>query len=190
MTAPGEPLSADGRAAAEAMLTILSHQRVAAKVNEALFEALLAYVLNSVPSLSAGLFGITASNFALGKRYEQPDVVGYRDQEIVVGVEIKIHSNLQFPANGKCQLDNYAKTVPAARLFLVTADRRANRLRSEMKSEKKWTESCDRWEILTLSRLQQTLLHLEGPELPVTENPAARLILALARLTGSPVKSI
>ena len=56
-----------------------------------------------------------------------------------------------------------------------------------MESEEKWTEIHDRWEILTLSRLQQTLLHLTDLELPVTENSATRLILALAqtnRMTG------
>jgi hypothetical protein len=67
-----EPLSADGHAATAAMLAVLSHQDVARRVDERLFEALLAYTLNSVPGLPGDLFGITASNFGFGKRPSNP----------------------------------------------------------------------------------------------------------------------
>jgi hypothetical protein len=175
-----EPLSADGHAATAAMLAVLSHQDVARRVDERLFEALLAYTLNSVPGLPGDLFGITASNFGFGKRPKQPDVVGYHGEDPAVGIEVKIHSNLSFPG-GRCQLDNYADGVPAARLFIIAPDERVTSLVSGMGSEEHWTESRHRWEMLTLSRLHETLVGLTGLR-PVSEDPAARLILALARL--------
>jgi len=162
------------------MLAVLSHQYVATDVDERLFEALLAYTLNSVPGLPGDLFGVTADNFVLGERGKQPDVVGYCGEDFAVGIEVKIHSNFNFPG-GRSQLDNYADGAPAARLFIVVPEGRVDSLVSKMESEKYETESRHRWEVLTLSRLRETLARSTGLE-PVSEDPAARLILALARL--------
>jgi hypothetical protein len=162
------------------MLAVLSHRHVATGVDERLFEALLAHTLNSVPGLPSDLFGVTAGNFVLGKRGRQPDVVGYQGEDLTVGVEVKIHSNLHFPGR-RCQLDNYADGAPDARLFIIVSDERAARLVSKMESENYLTESRHRWEVLTLSRLRETLVRSTGHEL-ANEDPATRLILALARL--------
>ena len=180
MAVSSELLSADGHASTAAMLAVLSHDYVATEVDERLFEALLAYTLNAIPELARDLFGGTDSRFVLGKRGSQPDVVGYRGEELTVGIEVKIHSNLHFPRE-RCQLDNYADAAPAARLYIIVSDGNATKLASKMETENYLTESRHRWKVLTLSRLREALVRTTGVE-AVSDDPAARLILALARL--------
>ena len=180
MAVSSELLSADGHASTAAMLAVLSHDYVATEVDERLFEALLAYTLNAVPELARDLFGGTDSSFVLGKRGSQPDVVGYRGEELTVGIEVKIHSNLHFPRE-RCQLDNYADAAPAAHLYIIVSDENATKLASKMETENYLTESRHRWKVLTLSRLRETLVRTTGVA-AVSDDPAARLILALARL--------
>jgi hypothetical protein len=179
-----KPLSADGHAAAAAMLAVLSDEYVATDVDERLFEALLTYTLNSVPKLSRALFGVAGGNFVLGKRGRQPDVVRYRGQDVAIGIEVKIHSNLHFP-KGRCQLDNYADDAPTAHLFIIVSDEKAAKLMSKMESQKYLTESRHRWKVLTLSRLREALMRSTRLE-SVSDDPAARLILAIARLVLCP----
>src|SRR3954471_21342769 len=106
-------LSKDGRAAAAALGAVLRHPQATKRMDERLFEALLAYSLTAIDGLAsaAGLVdkqGVVPPEFRLGTR-GYPDVVGKRDDGLGVGIEVKLRSNHNWQSSiARWQLDVYA----------------------------------------------------------------------------------
>jgi hypothetical protein len=171
----------DGTTAASAMRALLSHPHIATRVDERLFEALLAHTLNHVPGLASTLLGCDENlRFKLGGR-RKPDVVGLLEAPYTTGIEVKLRSNHNWQRGPKrWQLDVYSDFAPQARLFLLLPDERVEAFTSELVTE--LVESRFRWTILTLSMLRTALERATGDVAP-DDNAAARLMLALGRLS-------
>lgn len=167
--------------AAVALAALLSHEAVATRVDERLLEALLAHALNVVPGLASRLHLPSDARFALGARGDEPDVIGRVSGDAACGIEVKVHSNLNWAErSGAWQLDNYAARFPVgSRLLLLTSDARASRLADEL--ERQEVLSRDRWECLSLGSLAAALTEVA----PVAHSQpgVTNLMLALARLT-------
>ncbi|MEV6514989.1 hypothetical protein AB0M37_04280 [Micromonospora chalcea] len=180
------PVNPDAQAAARALLAVLDHSEVTTKVDERLFEALLAYGLQSIPGLGSALFSCGSDvAFDLGQRGGQADIVGYQNHELVVECEVKLHSNIHWP-QGRCQLDNYADFAPAnAQLFLLTAQNRLAKIEKELRE----VRSGQRWTVLHDRTLREAVAQAAGP-LPVGDGSAERLIYALARLVDTEAQDL
>jgi hypothetical protein len=162
------------------MIAVVRHPDVTTYVDERLFEALLACTLNWVPSWQDDLFGLTAIHFQRGCR-GQPDVVGYHGDDLAAGIEVKIHSQHNWQEGPRrWQLDAYAAAAPDVPLFLILPGCRVAPFMSKLQRDK--VSSRSRWQPVTLSQLHDTLARRTGLTPAADGDPAAQLMLALARL--------